>query len=99
MLHPHEGGLQRISELHHAYTPLYYVLMFPRGENGWHPNIPICVATNIQDENKSEINNNKDEESELHKYVTTMIYFAYHFQISHLGKTLTLHWYGHLFQQ
>ncbi|PKY21616.1 hypothetical protein RhiirB3_435263 [Rhizophagus irregularis] len=34
ILRPHEGGIQRISEIHHPYTPLYYVLMFPRGEDG-----------------------------------------------------------------
>ena len=32
-----EGGLQRIPEIHPAYAPLHYVLMFPRGEDGWHP--------------------------------------------------------------
>jgi hypothetical protein len=30
-------GLQIISDLHPAYVPLYYVLLFPYGENGWHP--------------------------------------------------------------
>ncbi|CAB5217443.1 unnamed protein product [Rhizophagus irregularis] len=30
VLQPHEGNIKRISELHCAYTPLYYVLMFPR---------------------------------------------------------------------
>ena len=34
VLQPHEGGLQRISEIHPSYTPLHYVLMFPRGEDG-----------------------------------------------------------------
>ncbi|KAJ7722552.1 hypothetical protein DFH07DRAFT_683519, partial [Mycena maculata] len=30
------GPLMRISDLRAAYTPLYYVLLFPRGESGWH---------------------------------------------------------------
>ncbi|KAH7903120.1 hypothetical protein BJ138DRAFT_1021123, partial [Hygrophoropsis aurantiaca] len=34
------GGLRRISQLSHAYSPLHYVLLFPRGEDGWHINIP-----------------------------------------------------------
>jgi hypothetical protein len=28
--------MQRISDIHPAYAPLYYVLLFPRGEHGWH---------------------------------------------------------------
>ena len=34
------GGLQRISHLHPSYSTLHYVLLFPNGEDGWHPNIP-----------------------------------------------------------
>ena len=30
------GGLRKISELHSAYDPLTYVLMFPFGTAGWH---------------------------------------------------------------
>ncbi|CAG8778985.1 13049_t:CDS:2, partial [Rhizophagus irregularis] len=32
VLQPHEGNIKQISELHCAYTPLHYVLMFPRDE-------------------------------------------------------------------
>lgn len=31
----HGQGLMRIDELHPLYDPLQYVLMFPRGEQGW----------------------------------------------------------------
>jgi hypothetical protein len=31
------GALQRISDCHPAYVPLQYPLLFPYGENGWHP--------------------------------------------------------------
>lgn len=41
LLRKRGGGLQQISELHPGYAPLQYVLLFPRGENGWHPDIPI----------------------------------------------------------
>ncbi|KAJ7777827.1 hypothetical protein DFH07DRAFT_730985, partial [Mycena maculata] len=33
------GPLMHISNLHPAYTPLYYVLPFPHRENGWHPDL------------------------------------------------------------
>src|SRR5947207_10440766 len=41
ILQSHKGGIQRISEIHRAYISLYYVLMFPKGKDGWHSNIPI----------------------------------------------------------
>ena len=31
------GELQLINVLHPTYVPLYYILLFPYGENGWHP--------------------------------------------------------------
>ncbi|KAL8153325.1 LOW QUALITY PROTEIN: hypothetical protein V2J09_011085 [Rumex salicifolius] len=34
------GGLQRISEIHPLYIALQYPLLFPYGEDGFHPNIP-----------------------------------------------------------
>ena len=33
------GGLQRISHLNPSYSSLHYVLLFPHGEDGWHPEI------------------------------------------------------------
>jgi hypothetical protein len=36
ILHRRSEGLKIISDLHASYTPLYYVLLFPRGESGWH---------------------------------------------------------------
>lgn len=33
------GKLKRITELHSAYLPLRFPLLYPYGESGWHPNI------------------------------------------------------------
>ena len=41
LLRLHDGGLQRISELHPSYDPLHYVLLFPKGDDGWHIDIPL----------------------------------------------------------
>ena len=38
-----DGRVQRIHEFHAAYDPLHFVLLFPRGEQGWTYNIPIGV--------------------------------------------------------
>ncbi|GBB91115.1 hypothetical protein RclHR1_18230005 [Rhizophagus clarus] len=36
LLRMHDGCLQRISEIHPSYDPLHYILLFPRGDDGWH---------------------------------------------------------------
>ena len=33
-----------ITEIYPAFQPLYYVLLFPPGEHGWHPDIPLTLA-------------------------------------------------------
>jgi hypothetical protein len=35
------GLFQRIFELHVGYMALHNSLLFPYGEDGWHPNIPL----------------------------------------------------------
>jgi len=38
------GRLECISQNSPSYAALHYVLLFPKGENGWHPRIPIRDA-------------------------------------------------------
>ncbi|TFK83719.1 hypothetical protein K466DRAFT_455289, partial [Polyporus arcularius HHB13444] len=40
------GPLQEISHLNPLYAPLHYVLLFPRGEQGWHLTIPSNAGPN-----------------------------------------------------
>ena len=42
VLYQWQGGIYIFSDLHPAYVPLYYVILFPYGENGWHPNLQIA---------------------------------------------------------
>ena len=44
VLQRHAGGLQNINDLHPTYVPLYYVLLFPYGEHGWHPGLKLCSS-------------------------------------------------------
>ncbi|UZO22173.1 uncharacterized protein OCT59_014543 [Rhizophagus irregularis] len=97
VLQPHEGNIKQISELHCAYTPLHYVLMFPRGEDGWHPKIPIYnkndnISIHGNNNEVLEIYSDNDETDE--KYVTAMNYFAYRLQIGHPNEATTLHYFG-----
>jgi hypothetical protein len=50
------GGSRCISHLHPSYSALHYVLLFPKGEDGWHPNIPSHPGPqgNMRSENVSE---------------------------------------------
>ena len=41
VLNLRDGTLRRISELHPSYDPLQYVLLFLRGNDGWHLDIPL----------------------------------------------------------
>ena len=61
--------------------------MFPRGEDGWHPNIPI------NDEEVFEISD-EDEENISSKCITAMNYFAYQLQVGRPNEPITLHYYG-----
>ncbi len=91
VLRPYEGGLQRISKIHSSYVPLHYVLMFPRGKDGWYPNIPMYnQSICIHDEEISKTNS-RDKTNMLNKCITTMNYFAYHLQVRHPREALTLH--------
>ena len=38
------GGLKHISHLHPPYASLHYVLLFPRGGDGWHKDIDIHLG-------------------------------------------------------
>ena len=40
----HGGGVKRITDLNSAYDPLHFVLLFPRGEQGWTTDIPLNVT-------------------------------------------------------
>src|SRR6266498_1465799 len=75
--------------------------MFPRSEDGWHPNIPIRNNESIyvNDEEISGISGEDEANAINKKCVTAMNYFAYRLQIGHPGETLALHLYGRLFQQ
>ena len=61
------GGLCHISNLHPSYLPLHYVLFFPRGEEGWHLNIPL-----------QDINNHHPHHP---KKVTQLLWYAYRLHV------------------
>jgi hypothetical protein len=72
------GSFQCISELHVGYMALHYPLLFPYGENGWHPNIlldGVVIDVGLDEEHA--------EESELqrkHCNVTMAEFYGYRLQ-------------------
>ena len=66
VLQTHAGELQLINVLHPAYVPLYYVLLFPYGENGWHP------ALNLRSPDSGQV---------VAKHLTQTQYVAYRLQV------------------
>ncbi|CDY55855.1 BnaCnng29380D [Brassica napus] len=75
------GKLQRISELHPAYLPLQYPLLFPYGEDGFRLNIPIGF---------------EDSTARKHKNVTMREYFAF-WILERRWEALTITRSGRLF--
>jgi hypothetical protein len=52
---PADSPMLRISDIHPAYTPLYFVLLFPRGENGWHPDLYLAADPDKQPRRLTQI--------------------------------------------
>lgn len=57
-----EGESHYINETHLFYDPLHYVLLFPRGELGWHPRLQLYNANaGAQESPESEDEGESDE--------------------------------------
>jgi hypothetical protein len=69
---------QRIFELHVGYMALHYPLLFPYGEDGWHPNIPFNGV--IADANLDEDHAKESEHQRKHRNVITAEFYGYQFQ-------------------
>src|SRR5215475_6085866 len=59
VLKTHEGQLIHISELHGAYDPLQYPLLFPYGEYGWQRDI---LRTEVEDDKDKDGEEDKEDE-------------------------------------
>jgi hypothetical protein len=69
------GPFQRISELHVGYMALHYPLLFPYGEDGWHPNIllnGVVVDVDLDEDHAGE-----SELQKKHCNVTMAEFYGY----------------------
>jgi len=75
------GLSQRISKLHVGYMVLHYPLLFPYGEDGWHPNISFNgVVVQDVDVDLDEDHEEKYEHQRKHHNVTMAEFYGYQFQ-------------------
>jgi len=90
------GQLERISQNSPSYSALHYVLLFPKGENGWHPRIPIHRA---QLRERGENARQRDGEKRVRsQVVSNTYYYAYGLHVRDGPQPLLF--YGRkLFQQ
>ena len=58
------GPLHRISDLHPAYAPLQYPLLFPYGENGWYPEMKLRESEEQQGHRLQQRNQRHQERQE-----------------------------------
>jgi hypothetical protein len=72
------GPFKRIFELHVGYMALHYSLLFPHGEDGWHPNIPfngVVADVDLDDDHVEEY-----EPQRKHCNVTMVEFYGYRLQ-------------------
>ena len=69
------GRLERISQNSSSYAALHYVLLFPKGKNGWHPRIPICGAQ-LRERGENARQRDREERAYL-QVVSDRCYYAY----------------------
>ncbi|KIJ38628.1 hypothetical protein M422DRAFT_258746, partial [Sphaerobolus stellatus SS14] len=105
------GGLRRIDEGSPYYTPLHYVLLFPRGDFGWHHSMRLqpgeyCRHHQSREEEEEGVENENDSENEREGHqanqgkLTCARFHAYKLHIKPEDKVQgLLHWGGRLLQQ
>ncbi|PWZ27919.1 Cleavage stimulating factor 64 [Zea mays] len=86
MLHGKDSSRHCIRSYHGCYDALSYPLFFPRGELGWHANIPkVGVSMDEVDAyratHRASNANDEDAESPSHLCVSVRDYYCYKFHI------------------
>src|SRR5260221_5717184 len=95
IIHVKDGPLQRISDCHPFYPALRYVLLFPKGQLGWHPNIPY---EEVEDINVADDDEDSNENEKKQKRVSMAQYYKYQLHI-HTKGSQHLFLAGKLFQE
>ena len=73
------GQLERISQNSPLYSALHYVLLFPKGENGWYLRIPIR-DTQLREQGENARQRNGEERARS-QVVSDTCYYAYRLHV------------------
>jgi hypothetical protein len=95
IIHLRDGPLKSISDCHPFYPALRYVLLFPKGQLGWYPNIPYEEVENVDEPDDDE---DSDENERKQKCVSMAQYYKYRLHIRTEGSH-HLFLAGKLFQE
>jgi len=90
------GQLECISQNSPLYAALHYVLLFSKGENGWHSRIPIHDAQ-LRERGENARQRNREEWA-YSQVVSDTCYYAYYLLIRDGPQSPLFHG-GKLFQQ
>jgi len=96
VIHLRDGPTKHISDCHPFYPALRYVVLFPKGQLGWHSNIPYQEVENVNQlddgDDDSDINERKQ------KHVSMAQFYKYQLHICADGSN-HLFLAGSLFQK
>ncbi|XP_072148353.1 uncharacterized protein [Setaria viridis] len=83
ILHGNNNEIQGIQSYAGCYDPLSYPLFFPRGELGWHADIPkVGITTeDVKKARANQNNKNNDPDSSGRLWVTMREYYCYKFHV------------------
>ncbi|RCV44632.1 hypothetical protein SETIT_9G390300v2 [Setaria italica] len=83
ILHGNNNKIQGIRSYTGCYDPLSYPLFFPRGELGWHADIPkVGITTeDVKKARANQNNKNNDPDSSGRMWVTMREYYCYKFHV------------------
>ena len=74
------GLYKRINETHAAYMPLHYVLLFPRGEYGWHWGRRLMSSGNA-DGNGDDEDGDEDGDEREGKRLTQRVFYRFRLHV------------------
>jgi len=83
IIHLRDGPIQCISDCHPLYPALRYVLLFPKGQLGWHPNIPCQEIENVNEVVNDEDSNDNERKE---KCVSMAQFYRYQLHIHAVGS-------------
>ena len=86
-----DGPLNRISDLHSSYCPLRYPMLFPYGQQGWHPNMTYVCKYSI-------FTLFSLTSSDKLKKITRREYYSYRLHVR-LNQSTAIHRTTRLFQE